>query len=296
MAELSITENLLGSLEDKVTIVTGGASGIGKAIVELLAQHGAVVACGDLNKNAGEALEDSLKLSGRKAEYYEADVTDWASQRDLFSVVKQKYGRIDLVFANAGVGERNTVFDDILDSDGSLAAPNLAVIDVNLKGAIYTTKLALHHMATNNPPGGGLVMTGSTSSYNERPNLPLYSTAKHGVVGLMRAVRHRAPNSNINVGLIAPGGTVSSLFTPEAAEAFRAQGAPVNDAETVAVGAVYLASNNKMNGKALTIIGNKFTEVEDSVLRTQPLWYGEYNTDMSRRVASVRLDKLAKSD
>lgn len=147
-------------------------------------------------------------------------------------------------------------------------------------------------MAANSPPGGGLVLTGSTSSYNERPNLPLYSTAKHGVVGLMRAVRHRAPDDNINVGVIAPGGTVSSLFTPQAAEAFRAQGAPVNEPESVALAAVYLASKKEMNGKALTIIGNRFTEVEDSILETQPLWYGEYNTDMSRRVTGVRLDKL----
>jgi short-subunit dehydrogenase len=148
-------------------------------------------------------------------------------------------------------------------------------------------------MKANNPPGGGLVITGSTSSYNERPNLPLYSTAKHGVVGLMHAVRHWCPEDNINVGLIAPGGTVSSLLTLQAAEAFEARGVPINNASTVALAAVYLANNKEPNGKSLTIIGDRFTEVEDSIARTQPLWYGEYNTDMSRRVATVRLDKLA---
>lgn len=157
------------------------------------------------------------------------------------------------------------------------------------------TKLALHHLKQNDPPGGSLVLTGSTSSYNERPNLPLYSTAKHGVVGLMRAVRHRAPESNINVGLIAPGGTISSLFPRQAAEAFRTQGVPVNEPGSVALAAVYLASNSKTNGQGITIIGNKFIEVEDSITETQHLWYGAYNTDMVRKVASVRLDQLSKS-
>ena len=118
--------------------------------------------------------------------------------------------------------------------------------------------------------------------------------AKHGVAGLMRAVRHRAPENNVNVGLIAPGGTITSLFTPQAAEAFRAQGVPINEPESVALGAVYLASNKDTNGKGLTIIGDRFTEVEDSILETQPLWYGKYNTDVARKAGGVRLDKLVK--
>ncbi|KAM0431516.1 hypothetical protein ACHAPT_005494 [Fusarium lateritium] len=295
MAELSITENQLGKLDGKVAIVTGGASGIGKSIVELLARHKTTVAFGDTDQDSGKALEASIKSIGGSAEFFGIDVTSWTSLVSFFAGVKEKYGRIDLVFANAGVGEKNTVFEDVLAQDGSLAPPDLTVINVNLTGVIYTTKLGLHYFKANDPPGGGLVLTGSTSSYNERPNIPLYSVAKHGVVALMRAVRHTAPNDNINVGIIAPGGTVSSLFTPQAAEAFRAQDVPVNDPETVALAAAYLASNRETNGKGLTIIGNKFTEVEDSILQTQPLWYGEFNTEMARKAASVRLDKLAKT-
>lgn len=140
------------------------------------------------------------------------------------------------------------------------------------------------------PHGGGLVLTGSTSSYNERPNLPLYSMAKHGVIGLMRALRQNAPADSINVGAIAPGGTQTRLFTSDAASAFRSLGIPVNKASSVALAAVYLASNPATNGKALTVIGDKFTEVEDSILATQHLWYGQYNTDMARRASSVSLD------
>jgi short-subunit dehydrogenase len=155
--------------------------------------------------------------------------------------------------------------------------------------------LAIHYFKRNKAPGGGLVLTGSTSSYNERPNLPVYSTAKHAVIGLMRAIRHNAPTDNINVGAIAPGGTESALFTPAAADAFRALGIPVNRASTVALAAVYLANNKDTNGQAITIIGERFTEVEGAVRSSQKIWYGEYNTDMAERATSIRLDQLAKN-
>lgn len=204
------------------------------------------------------------------------------------------------------------MWTDLLDADGELAAPDFSVVDVSLRGAIYTSKLALHYFrksspssssssssstdASTNASSRGLVLTGSTSSYNERPNLPLYSAAKHGVVGLMRALRHVVtadPAEKIHVGAIAPGGTETALFPPRAADAFRAKGIPVNKASSVATAAIYLATNATTNGHTLTILGDRFTEVEEAITRTQRQWYGEYNTDMTRRAASVRLDKLS---
>ncbi len=232
-------------------------------------------------------------MTDRNAKYIHVDVADWASQRALFDGAVAAYGRVDLVFANAGIGDRNTVWTDVLDADGALAAPDLKVVDVCLTGAIYTSKLALHHMRKNGGGGGGLVLTGSTSSYNERPNLPLYSDAKHGVIGLMRALRHVVAADHIRVGAIAPGGTETALFPARAADAFRAQGIPVNKAATVARAAIYLATNQHTNGQALTVLGDRCTEVEAAITASQAQWYGEYNTDMARRAASVRLDTLS---
>jgi hypothetical protein len=84
------------------------------------------------------------------------------------------------------------------------------------------------------------------------------------------------------------------MFPSEAAEAFRAKGIPVNKPYSVALAAALLASRKEWNGKSLTIIGDRYTEVEGPILDLQPQWYGEYNTDMARRAASVPLDKLSK--
>jgi len=291
MTTVSIKEDDLGDLHNKVALVTGGANGIGKAMVELLHKLGSAVVFCDLDAIAGQAVESQI---GLKIKFIKCNVTDWKELSAVFADIKQTHGRIDLVFANDGVPEDNSVFVDILDDKGALSPPNMAVIDVNLKALITTTKLALHYFKKNNPAGGGIVMTGSTSSYNERPNLPLYSAAKHGVIGLMRAVRHIAPAWNVNVGCIAPGGTESNMFPIEAADAFRAKGIPVNKAYSVALAAVFLATNPGYNGKALTIIGDRYTEVEGPILELQPQWYGEYNTEMARNAASVPLDKLSK--
>ncbi|KAL1894051.1 hypothetical protein Sste5346_006193 [Sporothrix stenoceras] len=300
MSEITITDSMLGDVGGKVAIVTGGASGIGEAIVTALADRGARVVIGDVNTAAGQALEASLVASKREARFFEVDVTDWPSIRAFFSSAADAFGgRIDLVFANAGIGERNTVWTDLLDEGGELAAPDFSVIDVSLRGAVYTSKLALHYFRkapSTDAFDRGLVITGSTSSYNERPNLPLYSAAKHGVIGLMRALRHVVaadPVEKIHVGAIAPGGTETALFPSRAADAFRAQGIPVNTASSVATAAIYLATNATTNGHALTILGDRFTEVEEAITRTQEQWYGQYNTDMARRAASVRLDMLS---
>ena len=86
----------------------------------------------------------------------------------------------------------------------------------------------------------------------------------------------------------------SNMFPIEAAEAFRAKGIPVNKAYSVALAALFLACNPANNGKSLTIIGDIYTEIEGPLSQLQPQWYGEYNTEMARKAASVHLDKLSK--
>lgn len=84
------------------------------------------------------------------------------------------------------------------------------------------------------------------------------------------------------------------MFPIAAAEAFRAKGIPVNKAYSVALAALFLATRSENNGKSLTIIGDKYTEVEASIMELQPQWYGEYNTEMARAATSVPLGKLSK--
>ena len=296
MSEINITESMWGDVAGQVAVVTGGASGIGAAIATALAAKGARVVIGDRNDAAGHALATSITSSGHDAVFVSVNVTDWPSIRSFFAAA-DAYGPIRLVFANAGIGERNTVWTDLLESEtGQLAAPDLGVVDVSLRGAIYTSKLALHYFRRRSDPAAcGLVITASTASYNERPNLPLYSAAKHGIIGLMRSLRHVVADSPVHVGAIAPGGTETALFPARAVDAFRAQGIPVNTASAVASAAIYLATNPATNGHAMTVMGGRYTEVEDAITRTQEQWYGAYNTDMARRAAAVRMDKLNSS-
>ena len=88
----------------------------------------------------------------RKAEFSQVNVADWDCVLSFFEGVKNKFGSIDLVFANAGVGEKNTVFNDILGSDGSLAPPDLAVVDVNLKGVVYSMETLVIELGATAKP------------------------------------------------------------------------------------------------------------------------------------------------
>ncbi|KAK5413112.1 hypothetical protein LTR20_006670 [Exophiala xenobiotica] len=264
--------------------VSGGASGIGKALVELLHRKGASVVFGDLQTAAGDKLAAEL---GPNVDFLKTNVLVWKELLALFSFTQAKYGRVDLVFANAGVPETQNAFEDVYDENGDLVEPTMTVIDVNLKSVALTAKLAMSYFQKNSPPGGGLVLTCSTSGYNERPNLPLYSAAKHGVAGLMRALRHEAPKQGVNVALIAPGGTETGMLDENIRNTFRSLGIPLQSPEYVATAALWLASDPAQNGKGLTLIGSVATEVEGPLLETQPTWYGQYNLDMAAKAANV---------
>ncbi|RVX73030.1 hypothetical protein B0A52_02156 [Exophiala mesophila] len=95
----------------------------------------------------------------------------------LFNFTQGKYGQVDLVFASPGVPRIQNSFKDVYDEDGDLVKPGMAVVDVHLKSVALTAKLAMSYFQKKPRPGGGLVLTCSTSRYNERPNLSLYSAA-----------------------------------------------------------------------------------------------------------------------
>ncbi|KAH8817109.1 hypothetical protein F5884DRAFT_778452 [Xylogone sp. PMI_703] len=305
MSEIHLDEEKLGPIQGKVALVTGGASGIGKAIVELLYKKGASVLIVDLPRSHGDVVPAEIKkriapqILGtveddihERLEFYAADVTSWSQLRATFTHAAEKYGRIDFVFANAGIAQGAAeLLDDQWDAEGKLIEPSTAIIDVNIVGVIYTAKLALSYFKQNHPAGGSLVISASSSSYNARPNVPLYSVTKHGVVGLMRALREIAPSMGVSVSCIAPGGTATGMVDAEIQKAMEARGIPVQDASYVATGAVLLASQRGWNGKSLTMIGSKATEVEGPLADMMPLWYGKHNVDLAMRAATVPINK-----
>jgi NAD(P)-dependent dehydrogenase (short-subunit alcohol dehydrogenase family) len=104
-------------------------------------------------------------------------VTSWKEQVELFKAAEKEYGRIDHVFANAGITQTFSLLEDDVDEDGELLPPKLNTLNVNLTGCIYTVKLGIHYLKKN-PKGGSIVMTGSVSSFTRFP-VTDYSASSH---------------------------------------------------------------------------------------------------------------------
>lgn len=132
----------------------GGSSGIGLSTVELLLSLGASVVSGDIQSSSTQASPAYL--------FVQTDVTSWTDLATLFKTAKQHFGRIDSVFANAGIGPRANYLALKTDSDGDLKEPTHAVLDINLKSTINTATLALHYLKQQSE-GGSLVIMGSST-------------------------------------------------------------------------------------------------------------------------------------
>ena len=182
-------------LGGKVGVVTGGCSGIGRAIVETLVRDGATVAIFDLAPNdppAGAGL--ALKV----------DVADEPSVAAGFAAVEERFGRLDFLVNNAGIDIETT------PSEEWLAEPLDRNIDVNLKGVYHCMR---HGVARMRKKGSGsIVNIGSVASLVGTPTRPVYGASKHAVVGLTRTAGIQFGPDNIRTNIVCPGGTRTDLL------------------------------------------------------------------------------------
>jgi len=270
-------ETSFPSLKDKVVIVTGGSSGIGLTTVELFRKEGAKVIIGDLQPPPSHLGA----LSKSELSYCETDVTSWKSLSGLFSQAFDSFGRIDIVYANAGINEREDIFLDKFDSQGQLQEPSYQVLDVNLKSVLNTTKLATHYFVKNSPAGGKLIITGSFAAYFGEP-IPVYTAAKHGCLGLMRSIRNSAPNFNVTVNLVSPWIVNTTWLTPPLQALLDTHGIPVTDMNNVARAVAHIATSD-WNGKSLYVAGEKFIELEDGIDKSRKDWLGPEFDELAGR-------------
>ncbi|KEZ41758.1 hypothetical protein SAPIO_CDS6733 [Scedosporium apiospermum] len=158
----------------------------------------------DVDKQRGEAMEAEL---GEDAVFVAADVTDYDQQASLFETVWAKWKRIDFVAANAGIIDTHSIYTPTSPKAGvAPPKPILETVDVDLKGAIYTVYLALHYFRQHPvAPGGKITVTASSSALYPLESVPLYSAAKSGVVGLVRAMAPRLKAENITINCLCPG-------------------------------------------------------------------------------------------
>ncbi|KAL2846085.1 hypothetical protein BJX68DRAFT_241503, partial [Aspergillus pseudodeflectus] len=288
--DISVDSPVFEEARDKVVILTGGSTGIGAETVRLLAGLGARVSFLDTNKAAGEKLVAEL---GGNVQFFHGSVLSWDDQLNIFEKTTQKYGRVDIVLANAGIGESaEDVFVDTFDRRHKLEAPTLVVFDVNIRGAIYTTKLALSYFRRLNIPGS-LVLTGSAASYLDTPGIPVYNAAKHGVIGLVRSLRDTlSAEGLIRANVVAPWFT-KTPFTTKVIQRWEENGLPVNQPIDVARAIAFLALHSGYHGKSVYVADGKYTELEDGVQASREIWLGKQNTawDDQKKAAKVNLGK-----
>lgn len=197
------------SLEGKVAIVTGAASGIGRGIAHLLAEMGAVVAVLDVEDAAGKTTVAEIVRAGGKARFVHCDVR---SARDCAEAVRQAVadlGRIDILCNNAGIAIRKTVVE--LDEDEWDRT-----LEITLKGVYLLSREAIPQMVRQG--GGSIINTGSGWSLKAGPKAAAYCAAKAGVLNLTRAMAIDHGRDNIRVNCVCPGDVDTPMLASECAQ------------------------------------------------------------------------------
>lgn len=213
-------------LRDRVALVTGGASGIGRAVATALAERGALVAILDVDEQAGEDLAQQLD-----ATFIRADVSDLDQCVKAVETVGERYGGVDLVHLNAGVSTGCGLGEDF-----DLQAYRNAM-GVNLDGVVFGVHAALPALRARG--GGAIVATASLAGLTGMPFDPIYSANKHGVVGLVRALGLALLSEGIRVNAVCPGFAESKIIAP-IRDALLEQGLPIIPAEQVAQTVLHL--------------------------------------------------------
>ncbi|KIW77786.1 hypothetical protein AYO21_06904 [Fonsecaea monophora] len=188
-----------------VCLVTGGASGMGLAVVQHLLTQGWNVAIVDYNAETGQTV---AKQCGPQALFIKANVADYEELAAAFARTWKEWKRLDVVFGNAGIGDRINFYAHQQDrEDGNPPKPNTAVIDIDLYGPIYCAYLGFHYFRKNPDKAGKIIFTSSMAGIYTGGTVPLYSAAKSGVVGLTRSlgVRLKELGEPITVNCICPG-------------------------------------------------------------------------------------------
>jgi len=203
-------------LQGKSAIVTGAASGIGKAIAELLAKEGARVAVADLNEDAAHTVAHAIEATGGEAMGVAMDVTDEAAVEHATQAVANRYGDIDILVSNAGIQIVNPVHTYSFADWKRMQA-------IHLDGAFLTTKAALRHMYRDNR-GGTIIYMGSVHSHEASPLKCAYVTAKHGLLGLARVVAKEGGEHNVRSHVICPGFVRTPLVDKQIPEQARELG------------------------------------------------------------------------
>jgi NAD(P)-dependent dehydrogenase (short-subunit alcohol dehydrogenase family) len=249
----------MDTLKGKVALITGGASGIGRSTALLFAREGAAVAVADIDTAGGQSVVDEIGSGGGRALFIPCDVTRAADCRGAVEDTVGAFGRLDILFNNAGVIRRATLLE-IGEEEWD------RVMAVNVRSVFLMSKYAIPHM--ERAGGGSIINTSSGWGIKGGPKAVSYCASKGAVTNMTRAMAIDHGAQNIRVNALCPGDTDTPMLRGEAAQLGQAEGDFMAEAaqrplhryaqpEEIAQAALYLASDaaSYMTGSTLVIDG-----------------------------------------
>lgn len=240
----------MSKLQDKVAIITGGASGIGAAAASLFVSEGAKVVLVDLNEEKGKAFEAELKAQNAEALFIKANITSEEEVANIFKQTIDTFGKVDIVFNNAGIGR-------VQPSHELEYSEWRNTVNVDLDGVFLVAREAIREMLKIG--GGTIVNTASMYGWVGSPGSAAYNAAKGGVINLTRSLALEYAEQNIRVNTLCPG-FIDTPIIPEESKQALAAATPLKrlgNVEEMAKAVLFLASDDSsyMTGNSLTIDG-----------------------------------------
>ena len=227
-------------MSDKIALVTGAGTGIGKQVALALVKEGFAVALAGRRKEPLDAVAAAGEAAGGRLLAVPTDVGDPASVKALFGRVKETFGRLDLLFNNAGGNVVSNAIEDITYEQW------MAIVAVNLTGAFLCTQEAVRMMKNQQPRGGRIINNGSISAHVPRPNSAPYTATKHAITGLTRSTALDGRKFDIACGQIDIGNAGTNMTARMSVGVPQADGTlavePTIDPQHIARAVAYMAS------------------------------------------------------
>jgi NAD(P)-dependent dehydrogenase (short-subunit alcohol dehydrogenase family) len=189
----------------KVAVVTGATSGIGAATAKSFAAEGATVVLSGRRTAEGSAIQSAIEKAGGKALFVQTEISEESSVKNLFSITESKFGRLDFVFANAGIEG-----DVGLETTQQTFENYRRVFDVNVFGVIATLKYAIPLMEKTG--GGAIVTNASVAGMRGIPGVPTYVASKHAVIGLTRTAALENAQKGIRISSVSPAAVETEMY------------------------------------------------------------------------------------
>lgn len=193
--------------KNKITLVTGAASGIGRAAALAFAKKGATVVVSDVNEKGGNETVAQIEAAGGQSIFIKTNVAVFTEVEKMINQIVEQYGRLDIAINNAGIGGQLGKTADASIENWEL------VMSINSTGVFYCLKTEIAQMLKQG--GGVIVNTASIAGLKGLPNSSAYTASKHAVVGMTRSSAMEYATKNIRINALCPAFTVTALFDPQ---------------------------------------------------------------------------------